>query len=137
MCRADYSEVMPPTRPWIPLACAALGAMVALGGCTAEPDRIYPLRGQILAIGAPGPDGRREATVKHDDIPTFMPAMTMPYFVRPPAVLDGLAPGDLITADIVIPGKRGDTYLANLKKSGHADLRAGARAVKIMDVMNP
>jgi len=137
MCRADYSEVMfrSPRRTavLVPLFSVAAG----LGACKAEPAKTYALRGQILAISAEVA-GRRDVTVKHEDIPNFMPAMTMAYYVRPPAQLDGFAPGDLITADLWVATRSGgDTYLVNLKKTGHADLPAEARPVKIMDVMNP
>lgn len=138
MCRADYSEVMLRPRPTVPLAMALFSAAAVLGGCTAESDRTYPLRGQVLAIAAETrPDGRREVTVRHDDIPNFMPAMTMPYFVKEPALLDRFVPGDLFTASLVIKRKGSEMYLADLKKTGHADLPPGARPVKIMDVMNP
>jgi protein SCO1/2 len=108
----------------------------ALSGCRAEPaSRKYPVRGQVLAIGEPGPGGRRDVTIKHDDIPGFMPAMTMPYFVRPPAQLDGVAKGDLVSSTLVVTSS--EMYLTDLKKTGHADLPAEAKAVKIMDVMQP
>jgi protein SCO1/2 len=104
-------------------------------GCKAESVRTYPLKGQILAIAAgTRPDGMREVTVKHEDIPNFMPAMTMPYAVSRPASLDGLTPGDLITATLVNRGA--EVHLTDLRKTGHADLPSGAHAVKILDVMN-
>jgi protein SCO1/2 len=94
------------------------------------------LRGQILAIGAgTRPDGRREVTIKHDDIPNFMPAMTMVYLIKEPALLDAFAPGDLLTSELVLRGS--DIYLTNLKKTGHAELPPDARPVKAMDVMSP
>jgi protein SCO1/2 len=141
MCRADYSEVMSRPRPsGLILAVArvaALGSVLAvLAGCTAESARTFPVKGQILAIAAgTRPDGRREVTVKHEDIPNFMPAMTMAYVVRQPALLDGLAPGDLFTATLV--NKDAEFYLTGIKRTGHADLPADARPVKIMDVLNP
>jgi protein SCO1 len=136
MCRADYSEAMPCSRPVARLALALFCAAAVLDGCKAEPARTYPLRGQILAIGAgTRPDGRREVTIKHDDIPNFMPAMTMVYLVKEPARLDAFAPGDLLTSDLVLRGS--DIYLTNLKKTGHAELPPDARPVKTMDVMSP
>jgi protein SCO1/2 len=134
MCRADYSVVMFSARPGRALAAAVFGGLAVLASCKAEPDRTYPLRGQILAIEKARPDGRPHVTVKHEDIPNFMPAMTMPYSVREPA--DQVEAGDLVTATLVLhPG--GDVYLTNLKKTGHAELPAGAGPVKIMDVMAP
>ena len=137
MCRADYSDVMFRPRPRIPCAIVVLCLAAGLGGCKAEPsEKTYLLRGQILAVAAETAAGRG-VTVKHEDIPKFMPAMTMAYYVRPPAQLDGLVPGDLITADLMFTVNSGNTYLTNLEKTGHADLPADARPVKIMDVLNP
>lgn len=114
----------------------ALLALTAFAGCKAEPVRTYPLRGQILGIAANmRPDGGREVTVHHEDIPNFMPAMTMAYVVRQPALLDGVVPGDLFTATLVMTGS--GMHLEQLEKTGHADLPADARPVKVLDVMNP
>src|SRR5689334_6492732 len=82
----------------------------------AEPERTYPIHGQILGIGEPRSDGRREVSVKHEDIPGFMPAMSMAYFVKVPALLDGVTPGDLFTATLVVKGN--DVFLDELKKTG-------------------
>jgi protein SCO1/2 len=118
------------------VALVVLVVLGVLGGCRAEPASTrYPLRGQVLAIGEPGPGGRRDVTVRHDDIPGFMPAMTMPYFVRPPSQLDGLVKGDLVTSTLVLKGS--EIYLTDLKKTGHADPPPEAEPVKIMDVMQP
>lgn len=127
---------MRPPRPLVPFAMALLTVVAGLGGCTAEPAKTYHLRGQVLAISAET-SGRRDATIRHEDIPTFMPAMTMAYYVKPPAQLDGLVAGDLVTADVVFTARSGEIYLTNLKKTGHADLPVEAKPIKIMDVMNP
>ena len=137
MCRADYSVAMFRLRPRIPHLILLIGLSAGLCGCKAEPaEKTYALRGQILAV-APETAAGRGVTVKHEDIPNFMPAMTMAYYVRPPAQLDGFVAGDVITADLKFTAASGDTYLTNLKKAGHATLPADAQPVKIMDVMNP
>jgi protein SCO1 len=124
--------------PGIPLVVALFSVVAVLGSCKAESDRTYPVRGQILAIATQTrPDGRREVTVKHDDIPNFMPAMTMAYFVKEPALLDRVQPGDLFTATLVFKDRSSELYLEDLKKTGHANLPAGATPVRTMDVMNP
>ena len=101
----------------------------------AEPERRYQLKGQILGIGAPRQDGRRDVSVKHEDIPGFMPAMTMAYSVKQASALDGYAPGDLITATLVLAGS--DMFLERLTKTGHAEVPPDAKPVRAMDVMNP
>jgi protein SCO1 len=118
------------------LVCAAIFVSAGLAACTrpAEQQRTYPVRGQILSIGETRPDGRRELSVQHEDIPGFMPAMSMAYFVKTPAMLDGLVPGDLFSATLVLNGT--DIHLDGVKKTGHADIPAGSRPVRAMDVMD-
>ena len=133
-----YSEEMHhPIRERLGFAAtlAAAGLFVAACRAPAEPERRYALTAQILSVGAPRPDGRREVSVKHDDIPGFMPAMTMPYEVRQAALVDGLVPGDLIKAQLVIRGT--DMYLDAITKAGHAPVPPDARPVRAMDPMEP
>src|SRR5436190_2171518 len=49
-----------------------------------------------------------------------MPAMTMPYKVRNPKLLDGIVPGDLINAKLIVAPN--DAYLTDVKKVGQAPL---------------
>lgn len=94
---------------------------VAAGGCgKSSNERRFTLQGQVTAIA---PD-RHEATIKHEEIQGFMPAMTMPYHVNDPKLLAGVAPGDLITATLVVLPN--DAYLSTLKKVGTAPLEKPA-----------
>ena len=70
-----------------------LGAL-ALAGCAAEPERpTLDVRARYV-----GPAfGGEAATVEHEAIPGRMPAMRMALAVADPALLDGLAPGALVT----------------------------------------
>ncbi len=63
-----------------------------------------------------------QATVNHEEIKGFMTAMTMPYKVHDPKQLDGIAPGDLINARLVVLPN--DAYLTDVKKVGQAPLPA-------------
>jgi protein SCO1/2 len=115
-------------------ALALLVSPVLFAGCSHSQARQYPLKGQILAIGpAPSLPGRTELTVRHEDIPGFMPAMTMGYFLKAGQTAEGIGPGDLITATLVVNG--GDIFVLDLHKTGHAPLPANAKPVRIMDVM--
>ena len=115
--------------PALPLAA------ILLIGCARDAAKTYPIHGQILAISAPQSDGGVEITLKHDDIRGFMPAMTMPYAVRRARDADGLAPGDIVDATLVVAGP--DVHLEAFRKAGHAPLPPDAKAVRIMDVMQP
>src|SRR5437764_1798416 len=95
----------------------ALTLALAAAGCSKTSDeRRYTLEGQVTAI----PPDRQFVTVKHGEIKGFMPAMTMAYSVKEPKVLDGVAPGDLIKADLVVV--LNNAYLTNIKKVGTAPL---------------
>lgn len=92
------------------LSCFLLAAC----GEPARPGAVreFPLTGEVLAIK---PD-RTEITVKHDDVPGFMPPMTMPFAIKDPALLDGLAPGDQIAATLVLTDE--ESYLIALRRTG-------------------
>ena len=94
-----------------------LGVALLAGACGGASNRHeYTLQGQILAIAA----DRKDATIKHEDIKGFMSAMTMPYKVRDAKEYDNLAPGDLVSATLVVVSN--DAYLKDVKKVGSAPL---------------
>ena len=96
-------------------------ALIAAAACGGSPDRReYKLEGQVVAL-APQ---LKQATIKHEDIPGLMSAMTMPYEVQDTNELEGLTPGDLITARlIVLPSA---AYIEDVKKVGTAPLERAA-----------
>jgi len=101
------------------------GLVLLAAGCGSGVDtdtRRYELTGQVLAVKA----DTNEILVKHEDIPNFMPAMTMPYTVRNPAEIRERQPGDLIKAVLIID-KGGAPYLQQITKTGAAPLPEGAR----------
>jgi protein SCO1/2 len=97
---------------------------LALAACTSKPanEHTYPVQGQVLEIS---PD-HQQATVKHEEIKGFMMAMTMPYKVKDPQVLKGIAPGDLINATLVVDTN--GAYFSAVTKVGEAPLEQPAPA---------
>ena len=93
-------------------------------GLPSQEVRTYPLTGQVLAVR---PE-TNEILVKHEDIVGFMPAMTMPYQVKEPALLEGRAPGDLITATLHVAPDL--AWLSAIVKTGAAPIPEGS-ATKI------
>jgi protein SCO1/2 len=102
------------------IALLILGLIVVACGRAPE-ERTYQLTGQILVVK---PE-TNEVLVKHDDIPGFMPAMTMPYTVNDPAIIKDRAAGDLITATLVVGAER--AHLSAITKTGAAPLPEDAR----------
>ena len=75
------------------------GWLVLMAGCSRAPEiPAYQLTGQILVVK----HETNEVLVKHQDIPGFMPAMTMPYAVKDPAIIKDRVAGDLITATLKV-----------------------------------
>lgn len=74
-------------------------------GCSQNPPaKHYEMHGKVMAVDLLG----KELIVEHDAIPGFMEAMTMPYPVSSPALLQKVQPGDEIKADLAV---RSDTVV--------------------------
>ncbi len=94
----------------------ALLLVAACGRQQEHPPREYQLKGQIISIK---PE-EQEVLVKHEDIPGFMPAMTMPYKVASGSLLEDKQPGDLITATLKVEDLSAN--LTAITKTGNAPI---------------
>ena len=101
------------------LACVLLAI-----GCQPKTKR-YNLRGQVLEKNP----ATGEITIKHQDIPGFMPAMTMPYKVKDPAVVQELQPGDAIAAEVVTANNGNDYWLEDIRITDESGRKAVRPAV--------
>jgi protein SCO1/2 len=112
---------------------AILALAVALPpACNRQPQaREYALRGQIVRIDTT--DG--VATIRHEDIKGFMPAMTMPFKVKDKGLLRGRAPGDLVTGKLSVTDT--DAWLTELTLVGHADLKPTVSEPPGVKVLEP
>ena len=61
--------------------------------------KTYKVRGKVVSTTA----ATGEVMLDHEAIPGFMEAMTMPYKLKDANVLTELHPGDVITADLLVP----------------------------------
>jgi protein SCO1/2 len=122
------SKLRPPTPLFALLAAATVAGFACRAPAPAA--HTYELKGQILAID----QARQELTVKHADIPGFMPAMTMPYKVRDGNLLKGRTPGELIGGTLVVEGS--DAYLRSITHEGIAALPDDSPAVPAMDLLS-
>jgi protein SCO1 len=86
------------------LLCLGTLFCVLLAGCGGQApapqaqEKRYPLKGTVVSIDRT----QQSIVVDAEAIPGFMAAMAMPYPVVEPKLLDAAAPGDQITADVVV-----------------------------------
>lgn len=115
----------PSPPPAATLAALLLAGLVAATACSrtspapSDGSKRYPVTGQVQAVDPAA--GR--ASVSHDDIPGFMPAMTMEFTILDAAVLAALKPGDRIRATLVISTDN-RSWLEAVTVTGHAPVRA-------------
>lgn len=88
----------------------------ACGGGSSPDRKEYTLQGQVLSVALE----RKEAIIRHEEIPGFMSAMTMPYSVLEAKEYENLKAGDLITATLIVEPTK--AYLQQVKKVGDAPL---------------
>jgi protein SCO1/2 len=70
----------------------------------ASGDKRYAVTGRVVEVEA----ASRSVTLAHEEIPGFMPAMTMPFVVleRDAALLQAMAPGDSLQGVLVVADSR-------------------------------
>ena len=102
---------------------------VLAGACSRSGDREYELKGQVLAVD----QARQEVTIKHEDIPRFMPGMTMAFRVHDRRLLDGRVPGDLVRATLVVGNN--EAHLRTLERTGFAAVTTPPPSTHVMDVL--
>ena len=105
--------------PLLPIACAR------------EHVREFELRGQVLSVDL----ARQEVTIKHEDIPQFMPGMTMAFKVASPGLLDGRQRGDLVKATLVVRDTQ--PHLRTLERIGFAPLSEAEMASRVPATLAP
>jgi protein SCO1/2 len=69
----------------------------------------------------------QQLTIKHDDIPGFMPGMTMTYPVAKPALMQGRAAGEIVNATLEVSDVTG--VLVDIQHAGTAPLPTGTNAI--------
>jgi protein SCO1/2 len=94
---------------------AAVAAAALAAACARPAAREYELRGVVVSVDR----GRQEITIKHEDIPRFMPGMTMPFLVRATLVVEDA-----------------DAHLRTLERTGSGPVPAEAaeRAMDVLDI---
>ena len=90
-------------------AALLLAYLLSSAGCQSSAKH-YKLTGQVLAKN----EAAAQASIDNDNIPGFMPAMTMNYPVKDPQGLQQVQPGDRITADVVVQNGGSNFWLEHV-----------------------
>ncbi|HEY8203226.1 MAG TPA: SCO family protein [Pyrinomonadaceae bacterium] len=83
--------------------CVLIALAIGAGNCTwgerpPTNEKRYPMKGVVVAVDK----AQHTATIKHEDIPGYMPGMTMDFKIKNNADLDVMKPGDQITGTLVV-----------------------------------
>jgi len=105
------------------IALLALGAAVACGPSKpSSAAKHYNLTGRIISIDR----NTQSMVVDAAEVKDFMAAMAMAYKIKDAKELDALAPGDSISADLLVQGN--DYWLENIRVTQHATASPPAKA---------
>ena len=96
------------TKRTLAIAFLSFFSLVSLGLSSCQPkqrvrsatEKHYDLKGKVVVVDKE----KRQLTIAHEDIKDYMPGMTMPFSVREDWVYEIAAPGNQITATLVVDG---------------------------------
>jgi protein SCO1/2 len=103
--------------------CLAAIAFLALSACKPA-TREFKLHGQVIQTDT----SKKTVVVRHNDIPGFMPGMTMAYKVKDPGLLNGLQSGDAIDANVQVLQDGSDFWLEAIRITDRAAQHVEAAA---------
>jgi len=104
---------------------------VGCRGRTSE--RTYTVKGRVVAVAA----NRQSVTLAHEEIPGYMKAMTMPFPVKDPRVLEGIEPGDEVEGELIVTEEEGWIARLRVVKKGEPPPLDRSKALPIEYLLNP
>ncbi len=100
--------------------------LISHGMAWAEATRDFTVRGVVRETKP----AKSQLIVKHEEIPGYMDAMTMPFQVRDPKILESVKAGDAITFQLHVTDQ--DHWIDGLKIVGVGEREAPRK--KVMDI---
>ncbi|HEX7861984.1 MAG TPA: SCO family protein [Verrucomicrobiae bacterium] len=100
------------------------GASTELPKPTKENPLVFEVRGVVTKIEA----AEKKVVIKHEEIPNYMPAMTMPFDVKNTNELAGISTNDQVSFKMIVTDD--DGWIENIKKIGVADVTSQAQPVR-------
>src|SRR5215831_18457821 len=87
-----------------------IGTLLLVAGCKPQTREFQLRHGQVIQTDT----SKSTVVVRHNDIPGFMPGMTMEYKIRDRKALADLQAGDIIDAGISVLKDGSDFWLDNV-----------------------
>jgi protein SCO1/2 len=92
-------------------------------GVTHTNRQTFEVKGVVVKVSP----GSKEVEIRHEEIPGYMPAMTMPFEVKSANELAGISPGDNVSFRLIVTDTEG--WIENIKKLGTTLTNAPALVV--------
>jgi len=112
------------------------GQKTAAGASTSQTStQIFAVKGVVKELKSDG----KSVVIQHEEIPNYMPAMTMPFEVKSTNELAGLQPGDAVAFRMLVTDKEGwIDQITRLMKTNVAEPppRETFRQVRMVDPLN-
>lgn len=105
---------------------STVALVVSQGLLCADETRDFTVRGVVQEERL----AKSQLIVKHEEIPNYMDAMTMPFQVRDPKIFDSVKPGDAITFQLHVTEE--DHWIDGVKIVGNGEKEAPRK--KVMDI---
>jgi Cu/Ag efflux protein CusF len=122
-----------PTLLILVLLLVGVGPFASCHRSTTATTKRYPFTGRVISVDS----HEHTAIINGDAVPGFMAAMAMSYKIKPAADLSQLAPGDSISAEVVVVNSdandesAADYWLENVKVTAHAPQGPTANSLRL------
>jgi protein SCO1/2 len=112
---------------WIAVIALSSAALLSSAcGKKSEPGGNAPDRYEVRGLVRGLPPDHKTVDIEHEDIPGFMPSMTMPFEIREDKAIDGLNLGDAIAFRLNVT--RRESWIDHVRKIDAAELHLAVPA---------
>ncbi len=96
-----------------------------------QTSRVFPVVGVIQTLN---PDGKT-VVIRHEEIPNYMPSMTMPFAAKDTSDLSGLRPGDQVTFRLNV--SQDTSWIDRIRKTAGGNALAAASPIRVVREVEP
>jgi len=109
-------------------ALVLIGIVFLVVACKPKTREFQMRHGQVVQTDT----SKKTVVIRHNDIPGFMPGMTMEYKIKDQRALADLQQGDVIDARIVVLKDGSDFWVDNVHVTDNSARTAGERAARML-----